>query len=186
MASKVQRMAVAIEYGMDVTPVDKGSVTLESITDTYFTDLICEGPIAGFCDQEGNLIDLNFIDETSGLSDTEIDEHNQKEQLNDPTAHAEIIAITAATNTINDWRLIDCELYVTKEPCPMCAGAIINSRIKHVIFGCYDEKEGCCGSLYQLCGDPRFNHNVLVKGGIMEEDCSNILKDFFKLRRLKK
>jgi tRNA(adenine34) deaminase len=112
--------------------------------------------------------------------------HNQKEQLNDPTAHAEIIAITAATNTINDWRLIDCELYVTKEPCPMCAGAIINSRIKHVIFGCYDEKEGCCGSLYQLCGDPRFNHNVLVKGGIMEEDCSNILKDFFKLRRLKK
>ena len=63
---------------------------------------------------------------------------------------------------------------------------IINSRIRSVIFGCYDEKEGCCGSLYQLCGDPRFNHNVLVKGGIMEEDCSNILKDFFKLRRLKK
>ena len=94
--------------------------------------------------------------------------------------------ITAATNTINDWRLIDCELYVTKEPCPMCAGAIINSRIRSVFFGCYDEKEGCCGSLYQLCGDPRFNHNVLVKGGIMEVDCSNILKDFFKLRRLKK
>ena len=78
--------------------------------------------------------------------------YNQKEGLNDPTAHAEIIAITAASNTISDWRLDDCNIYVTKEPCPMCAGAIINSRLKSLIFGAYDDKKGCCGSLYQLCG----------------------------------
>ena len=112
--------------------------------------------------------------------------YNQRENLNDPTAHAEIIAITAAANTLNDWRLNDCDLYVTKEPCSMCAGAIINSRIRMVIFGCYDEKEGCCGSLYQLCGDPRFKHTVSVKGGIMENDCSHILQQFFHSKRKKK
>ena len=92
--------------------------------------------------------------------------YNQREQLNDPTAHAEIIAITAAANTIGDWRLNNCTLYVTKEPCPMCAGAIINSRLKMVVFGAYDEENGCCGSLYQLCGDPRFKTKIAVKGGI--------------------
>ena len=73
--------------------------------------------------------------------------YNQREQLNDPTAHAEIIAITAAANTIGDWRLNNCSLYVTKEPCPMCAGAIINSRLEMLIFGTYDEETGCCGSV---------------------------------------
>ena len=92
--------------------------------------------------------------------------YNQRESLKDPTAHAEMIAITAAANTIGDWRLTDCTLYVTKEPCPMCAGAIINSRLKMVIFGTYDEEKGCCGSLYQLCGDPRFGNNISVRGGI--------------------
>ena len=75
--------------------------------------------------------------------------YNQREQLNDPTAHAEIIALTAAANTMEDWRLNDCILYVTKEPCAMCAGAIINARLKLVVFGCYDREMGCCGSLYQ-------------------------------------
>ena len=96
-----------------------------------------------------------------------------------------MIAITAASNTLGDWRLEDCILYVTKEPCPMCAGAIINSRLKMVVFGCYDEKEGCCGSLYQLCGDPRFATTVAVKGGILDEDCSSIIKEFFQLKRNK-
>ena len=108
---------------------------------------------------------------------------NQVEKLNDATAHAEIIAITSAANTLNDWRLIDCELYVTKEPCSMCAGAILNSRIKSVYFGAYDEREGCCGSLYQICHDPRFNHQSSVSGGILEDDCRKLLKDFFKLKR---
>ncbi len=93
--------------------------------------------------------------------------HNQMELLTDPTAHAEIIAITAAASFLEDWRLEECTLYVTKEPCAMCAGAIINSRLKKVVFGCYDEQEGCCGSLYQICSDPRFSHKTAVKGGIL-------------------
>ncbi|HCN24632.1 MAG TPA: tRNA-specific adenosine deaminase [Candidatus Marinimicrobia bacterium] len=109
--------------------------------------------------------------------------YNQRESLKDPTAHAEMIAITAAANTIGDWRLTDCTLYVTKEPCPMCAGAIINSRLKMVIFGTYDEEKGCCGSLYQLCGDPRFGNNISVRGGIFEDRCKELLKAFFKTKR---
>ena len=108
---------------------------------------------------------------------------NQKETLKDPTAHAEMIAITAAANTKGDWRLNDSVLYVTKEPCTMCAGAIVNSRLKMVGFGCYDEQEGCCGSLYQLCGDPRFGIKVAVQGGILEEKCLGVIQEFFQLRR---
>ena len=111
--------------------------------------------------------------------------YNQKEQLNDPTAHAEIIAITAAANTLGDWRLNGCTLYVTKEPCSMCAGAIINARLDMIVFGCYDEAEGCCGSLYQLCGDPRFKTKVSVMGGVMENQSLNLLKEFFNSRRKK-
>ena len=109
--------------------------------------------------------------------------YNKCESLIDPTAHAEIIAITSAANTIKDWRLNDCTLYVTKEPCPMCAGALINARISMLIFGMYDKKEGCCGSLYQLCRDPRFKHQLTVKGGIMEEPCKLIIKEFFNKKR---
>ena len=109
--------------------------------------------------------------------------HNQKEQFKDPTAHAEMIAITAAANTLGDWRLNDCYLYVTKEPCPMCSGAIINARIKMIIFGCYDEETGCCGSLYQLCGDPRFKTKIAVKGGVLENDSLSLIQNFFKVRR---
>ena len=111
--------------------------------------------------------------------------YNQCESLIDPTAHAEIIAITSAANTIKDWRLKDCQLYVTKEPCPMCAGALVNARINMVIFGMYDEKEGCCGSLYQLCRDNRFKHQLTVKGGIMEDACTLIIQEFFKKQRKK-
>ena len=108
--------------------------------------------------------------------------YNQREMLNDPTAHAEIIAITAAANTIEDWRLNECVLYVTKEPCAMCAGAIINSRLKMVVFGCYDKEMGCCGSLYQLCGDSHLKNNTAVRGGIMEEECLSIIRDFFQIQ----
>ena len=108
---------------------------------------------------------------------------NQTEQLQDPTAHAEIIAITSAANTLNDWRLSGCELFVTKEPCPMCAGAIINARIKFLGFGAYDEHTGCCGSLYQICQDPRFTHQTIVRGGVLEMDCEYLLKQFFLNKR---
>ncbi|MBT3179842.1 MAG: nucleoside deaminase [Candidatus Marinimicrobia bacterium] len=111
--------------------------------------------------------------------------YNQRERLNDPTAHAEILAITAATGTLKDWRLTDCILYVTKEPCPMCAGAIINSRVNQLIFGAYDEEKGCCGSLYQLCGDRRLDSRTAVKGGVEEVKCASILKEFFQSKRNK-
>ncbi len=109
--------------------------------------------------------------------------YNQREKLKDPTAHAEILAITAAANTIGDWRLNDCTIYVTKEPCAMCAGAIINSRIKSVIFGCYDAERGYCGSIADLCGDPRLKNEITVRGGISEERCLALIQDFFKTKR---
>ena len=109
--------------------------------------------------------------------------YNQRESLSDPTAHAEILAITAAANTLENWRLNECTMYVTKEPCTMCAGAIINSRIKRLVFGAYDNKKGACGSLYQICGDKRLESNTVVKGGVMESQCSSILKEFFSLHR---
>jgi len=109
--------------------------------------------------------------------------YNQRESLSDPTAHAEILAITAAANTLENWRLSECTMYVTKEPCTMCAGAIINSRIRRLVFGAYDNKKGACGSLYQICGDKRLESNTVVKGGVMESQCSSILKEFFSLHR---
>ena len=111
--------------------------------------------------------------------------YNQKEQLKDPTAHAEIIAITSAASTLNDWRLNGCLMYVTKEPCVMCSGAIINSRISTLIFGAYDDEKGCCGSLYTLCGDSRLESQTTVRGGVEEEQCSILLKDYFKKKREK-
>lgn len=109
--------------------------------------------------------------------------YNQRESLRDPTAHAEILAITAAAATVEDWRLNGCRIYVTKEPCPMCAGAILNARLDLAVFGCYDEEKGCCGSLYSLCNDPRFGNTVPVLGGIEEEECSGLIQDFFRNRR---
>ncbi len=109
--------------------------------------------------------------------------YNQRELLKDPTAHAEVLAITAAANTIEDWRLIDCTIYVTKEPCAMCAGAIINSRIRSVIFGCYDAERGYCGSIADLCGDPRLKNDITVRGGIKEQICLSLIQDFFKTKR---
>ena len=109
--------------------------------------------------------------------------YNQVESLNDATAHAEVLAISAASNTLDNWRLNECEIYVTKEPCVMCAGAIINSRIRRVVFGSYDDKKGACASLYQICGDKRLGSGTSVNGGVMEKECTSILKEFFSLKR---
>ena len=106
--------------------------------------------------------------------------HNMRESLNDPTAHAEIIAITSASSTIESWRLDDCTIYVTLEPCPMCTGAIINARIPRVVFGAHNEKAGMCGSVDNLCDMNLLNHRVVVKGGVMEEKCQSIMNAFFK------
>ena len=113
--------------------------------------------------------------------------HNIKEQKKDTTNHAEIIAIKKASKKLENWRLIDCEMYVTLEPCSMCAGAIINSRIKKIYIGAMDEKTGACGSVLNLLKDYKFNHDVEIEYGIMKEECENILKQFFKeLRKTKK
>lgn len=109
--------------------------------------------------------------------------YNQVNSLGDPTAHAEVLAITAAANTIGDWRLNEGIIYVTKEPCSMCAGAIVNSRLSRVVFGVYDDEKGACGSLYQICGDKRLNSNTIIKGGVLEDQCKEILKDFFSAKR---
>ena len=111
--------------------------------------------------------------------------HNMKEESRIATRHAEIVAIEEASRYLNDWRLIGCDLYVTLEPCAMCAGAMINARISNLYFGAYDGKAGCCGSLYNLPVDKRFNHRVNVTGGIMEEECGKRLSDFFKKKRTK-
>ena len=112
--------------------------------------------------------------------------HNQTESLKDPTAHAEILAIGAAANYLNSSRLSEAALYVTLEPCPMCAGAIILSRIKKLVFGAYDPKSGACSSLYNLVQDKRLNHQVEVKPEVLKDDCSTLLQTFFKeLREVK-
>ena len=113
--------------------------------------------------------------------------HNLKETKFDTTKHAEILAIQRASKKLKSWRLLDCEMYVTLEPCSMCSGAIINSRIKKVYIGALDEKTGAVGSVLNLLEDYKFNHKVEVEKGIMKEECEQILKDFFKmLRKTKK
>ena len=110
---------------------------------------------------------------------------NQVEILNDATAHAEMIAITAASGTNEDWRLDDCFLFVTKEPCSMCAGAILNSRVKAIIYGISDKDSGACGSYYDICRDNRQNNFPIIKGGILENDSRSLIQEFFQNIRKK-
>ena len=109
--------------------------------------------------------------------------HNQKETKTDTTKHAEILAIQKASKKLKSWRLIDCEMYVTLEPCSMCAGALINSRIKKLYIGADDAKTGACGSVLNLLGDYKFNHTIEVKKYILKEDSEKLLKEFFKFLR---
>ena len=112
--------------------------------------------------------------------------HNLKETKKDTTKHAEIIAIQKASKNIEAWRLIDCEMYVTLEPCSMCAGAILQARIKNLYIGAMDAKTGACGSVLNLLEDYKFNHKVEIQRGILADDCEYILKEFFKELRKKK
>ena len=109
--------------------------------------------------------------------------HNQREQLRDPTAHAEMIAITQAAEAMGSWRLDGCTLYVTLEPCPMCAGAILQARMPLVVYGATDPKAGAVASLLNLLEDSRFNHQSQVIGGVLEEPCGDILTRFFQQQR---
>ena len=110
--------------------------------------------------------------------------YNQVESLNDATAHAEMIAITSASNTNEDWRLSDSFLFVTKEPCPMCAGAILNSRLRGVVYGFVDKEWGACGSYYDICRDKKINKFPIIKGSVLEDDCRYLIEQFFsKVRK---
>ena len=113
--------------------------------------------------------------------------HNIKEEKRDTTKHAEILAIQRASKKLETWRLNDCEMYVTLEPCPMCAGAIIQARLKKIYIGTMDQKTGACGSVLNLLEYYKFNHTVEVENGIMKQECESMLKEFFvKLREYKK
>lgn len=110
--------------------------------------------------------------------------YNQRQQLNDPTAHAEIIALTQAAEAVGSWRLDGCTIYVTLEPCTMCAGALVLARIERLVYGCEDPKTGACGSLYNIVQDERLNHRLEVTSGIMEDECHRQLQEFFTNRRI--
>ena len=109
--------------------------------------------------------------------------HNQREMLLDPTAHAEMIAITQASAYLQNWRLSDTTVYITLEPCAMCAGALVQARVKNLVYGAKDEKQGACESTVNLVNDPRFNHRINVISGVLEDECSLLLKQFFLEKR---
>ena len=109
--------------------------------------------------------------------------HNNKEYSNDPTGHAELLALKSGAGETGNWRLSDATLYVTKEPCIMCAGAMVNARLGRLVYGCKDEKGGAVNSLYALLSDQRLNHQVEVVSGVLEEECAEILKRFFREKR---
>ncbi|PYL20043.1 MAG: tRNA adenosine(34) deaminase TadA [Verrucomicrobia bacterium] len=109
--------------------------------------------------------------------------YNQVELLKDATAHAEMLALTQAEAAVGDWRLTDCDLYVTKEPCPMCAGALVHVRIRRTIFGCADLRAGAAGSIINLLQLPSLNHQCEITSGVLERECAAILQDFFRKRR---
>jgi tRNA(adenine34) deaminase len=109
--------------------------------------------------------------------------YNQREQLHDPTAHAEIVALTQAAEVIGNWRLHGCTIYVTLEPCPMCAGALVLARMDRLVFGADDPKTGACGSLYNIVQDGRLNHRLAVTPHVLQQDCQDQLQAFFRRRR---
>ena len=109
--------------------------------------------------------------------------HNRREALNDPTAHAEMLALTAAAEAVGSWRLDGATMYVTLEPCPMCAGALVNARVARLVYGAIDPKAGACGTLYDIPRDSRLNHRMEVTAGVRAEECGEILTSYFRAKR---
>ena len=142
----------------------------EAIAEAKKAEALGEVPIGAVIVREGQIIGRG---------------HNLRETSADPTAHAEMIAIREASKTLGAWRLTDCELYITLEPCPMCAGAAVQSRVKRVVFGASDPKAGCAGTLMNLLQEERFNHQTELIGGILQEECGALLTQFFRRLREK-
>ncbi len=109
--------------------------------------------------------------------------YNQVELLKDATAHAEMLALTQAEAAVGDWRLTDCDLYVTKEPCVMCAGALVHTRIRRVVFGCTDPRSGAAGGFINLLQNPALNHHCDITAGVLQDDCAALIKEFFRTKR---
>lgn len=153
---------------------------IDLVSDTYFMSQALrqavramdadEVPIGAVITHQGRIIARAF---------------NQVELLRDATAHAEILALTQAFGVMGDWRLTDCDVYVTKEPCPMCAGALVHARVRRVIFGCHDPKAGGAGGLINLLQHPSLNHRCQLTSGVLEEEAVALLKDFFRMKRLR-
>lgn len=140
----------------------------EAIAEAKLAEQLGEVPIGAVIVRDGHVIGRG---------------HNLRETNQDPTAHAEIIAIREAAAKLGAWRLLDCTLYVTLEPCPMCAGALVQSRIPTVVYGANDPKAGCAGTLMNLLQEDRFNHQVEVMGGVLQEECGRLLTNFFRKLR---
>ncbi len=140
----------------------------EAITEAKKALEFDEIPVGALVVKDGEIIGRGF---------------NRRDADNSPFAHAEMLAIKEASGKLNSWRLDGCTLYVTLEPCPMCAGAVVQCRIKKLVYGAKDTKAGAAGTLYNIPKDPRLTHNCIVKSGIMEAECRKLLSDFFKGRR---
>lgn len=148
------------------------------ITDALFMRLALEE--AGLAFSEGEVpVGAVLVMDGEVISKT----HNRREAANDPTAHAEVIALREGAGIAKKWRLTDATLYVTKEPCVMCAGTMINARLGRLVYGCRDSKGGAVDSLYRILADMRLNHQVEVISGVLENECSSLLKKFFRERR---
>jgi tRNA(adenine34) deaminase len=143
----------------------------EALVEAGRAEALAEVPIGAVVVQAGEIIGRG---------------HNLREAAQDPTAHAEMIAIRQAAERLGSWRLLDCTLYVTLEPCVMCMGGIILARIPFLVYGCRDPKVGAVGSIYNLAEDERFNHRVEVREGVLRSECSGQLSEFFRRLRLRK
>ena len=143
----------------------------EAIAQAHLARSIGEVPIGAVIVRDGEIISAGY---------------NLRETLHDPTAHAEMIAIRKASEKLGAWRLLGCTLYVTLEPCPMCAGAILQARVERVVYGAADPKAGCAGSLMDLLQDSRFNHRLPWRSGVLKEECASLLTDFFRALRAKR
>ncbi|MDF2667971.1 MAG: CMP/dCMP deaminase zinc-binding protein [Paenibacillus sp.] len=143
---------------------------LEAIAEARKAEALREVPIGAVIVRNGEIVGRG---------------HNLRETTFDPTAHAEMIAIREASANLGAWRLLDCTLYVTLEPCPMCAGALVQSRVKQLVYGTTDPKAGCAGTLMNLAQEERFNHRVDVVTGVLQEECAQLLTQFFRSLRAK-
>lgn len=152
----------------NATQKDKNKFMQLALKEARKAALINEVPVGAVIVKDGKVIARGY---------------NVKEKKKNSIYHAEIVALEKACKKVGDWRLNDCDIFVTMEPCPMCAGALINARIGNIFFGAYDERAGCCGTLYDLPSDSRFNHRPNVEGGILQEECAQVLVDYFKQKR---